>query len=531
MRFWGLAAAGAAGFGTLACGAGAQQPAGEPVEMSVAADEPGATIDRHIFGQFAEHLGYGIYGGVWVGPDSQIPNVRGIRSDVVGALRALKVPNVRWPGGCFADEYHWRDGIGGPEARRATTNANWGDAGEPNTFGTDEFMDFVDQIGSEAYLSVNVGSGTVGEAADWLAYMTAPAATAAGHDRAANGHAEPYKVRFLGLGNESWSCGGAMRPVYYTDLMKRFARFVRNYRPEQMAAGEEPMQRIAVGPGDESTDYTEAVMQAWKSHDWAWSIEGISLHRYTTGGWPPSYPSTDFDTGAYARLVAETLTMDDFIARNSAVMDKYDPAKEVFLSVDEWGVWLAPEPDTNPGFLIQQNTMRDAVIAALNLNIFARHADRVKVANIAQMANVLQAMILTDGDRMVLTPTYHVFRMYVPFQDATFVPVSLDAGEVRVGDVALPRLDAIAARDSHGRLWLAVTNLDPEQSARVAARIEGAAPIGASGEELTAERVDSHNTFENPEVVTPRAAAAEVRGGMVMLDLPAKSVTVLQIAQ
>lgn len=511
----------------LAAPAFAQAKADAPIAVRIEAGTPGAKIDRNIFGQFAEHLGSGIYGGVWVGKDSPIPNVRGIRTDVVKALRDIKVPNVRWPGGCFADEYHWRHGIGPVEGRRKTINSNWGGAVEPNTFGTDEFMDFVDQIGSDAYISVNVGSGTVQEAAEWVEYMTADPETTAGKERAANGHREPYKIKYLGLGNESWSCGGAMRPEYYADEMKRYARFVRNYNPKQ--TGADAMQRIAVGPDQGKPAYTEAVMAAQKGHDWAWNIEGLSLHSYTTGGWPPSYSSTKFDETAYAKLLKETLGMDGLITKHAAIMDKYDPEKKVPLAVDEWGVWLAPLEGTNPGFLVQQNSMRDALVAALNLNIFARHADRVRITNIAQMINVLQAMILTDKDKMVLTPTYHVYKMYLPFQDATFVPVSFDAGTYTQGDITLPRIDAIAARDTQGKLWLAVSNLDPVKSAGIRADIAGVKAASATGQVMTAPRVDSINTFDAPNAVVPKPYSAKAGAGGLMLQAPPKSVMVIRL--
>ncbi|PIB93271.1 alpha-N-arabinofuranosidase [Caulobacter sp. FWC2] len=505
----------------------AQAKADAPIAVRIEAGAPGAKIDRNIFGQFAEHLGSGIYGGVWVGKDSPIPNVRGIRTDVVKALRDIKVPNVRWPGGCFADEYHWRHGIGPVEGRRKTINSNWGGAVEPNTFGTDEFMDFVGQIGSDAYISVNVGSGTVQEAAEWVEYMTADPETTAGKERAANGHREPYKIKYLGLGNESWSCGGAMRPEYYADEMKRYARFVRNYNPKQ--TGADAMQRIAVGPDQGKPAYTETVMAAQKGHDWAWNIEGLSLHSYTTGGWPPSYSSTKFDETAYAKLLKETLGMDGLITQHAAIMDKYDPDKKVPLAVDEWGVWLAPLEGTNPGFLVQQNSMRDALVAALNLNIFARHADRVRITNIAQMINVLQAMILTDKDKMVLTPTYHVYKMYLPFQDATFAPVSFDAGTYTQGDITLPRIDAIAARDTQGKLWLAVSNLDPVKSASIRADIAGVKAASATGQVMTAPRVDSINTFDAPNAVAPKPYTAKAGAGGLVLQAPPKSIMVIRL--
>jgi len=515
-------------FLAAAISAQAQPPANSgPVALVVHDRQAGPTISRDIFGQFAEHLGTGIYGGVWVGEDSDIPNVRGMRTDVVSALRALRVPNVRWPGGCFADEYHWRDGIGPRAQRPVTLNPNWGGVTESNHFGTHEFFDFVEQIGSEAFVSVNVATGSPQEAASWLEYMTATQPTNLVRERTANGRERPYNIRFLGLGNETWGCGGAMTAAHYVEEMKSYARFARNFNPAQTGAN--AMRRIAVGPDGQSTAYTEAVMEAWKNKVWSWDIEGLSLHFYTVGGWPPRYNSFQFGEREYAALIADTLTLDRLIRTHAEIMDRHDPEKRVGLYVDEWGVWLAPLPDTNPGFLAQQNTMRDAVIAALNLNIFARHADRVRGANIAQMVNVLQAMILTDGPRMVLTPTYHVFHMYLPFQNATFVPLELDAGTYTQGDVTLPRLDAVAARDAEGALWLAVTNLDPERAAQVDIDVDGMDVASASGQVLTAPRVDAHNTFDAAETVRPREISVQARGGALRLDLPGKSVTVVRL--
>ncbi|MBL8219964.1 MAG: alpha-N-arabinofuranosidase [Bryobacterales bacterium] len=474
----------------------------QPVQLTVEAGKPGPKIDRNIFGQFAEHLGHGVYEGIWVGPDSKIPNTRGIRNDVVTALRALKVPNVRWPGGCFADEYHWRKGIGPFAQRPATLNPNWGGVIEPNTFGTHEFMDFIAQIGSRAYLSINVGSGTVAEAADWLEYLTAAQPTALAKERAANGHAAPYEIPYLGIGNESWDCGGNMTPDFYLSQMKMYARFVRNFNPAQQKSNE--MLKIAVGPNDSKFEWTEAVMKAYQARQWSWDMHGLSLHSYTVVKWPPAYASTGFSAAEYARVLKSTLVMEDLVTKHSAIMDKYDPQKRVALVVDEWGAWYAKLPGSPEGFLMQQNSLRDAVLAALNLNIFARHADRVRMANIAQMINVLQAMIFTEKEKMLLTPTYHVFRMYVPFQDATFVPVTFDAGRYTQGDIQLPRADAIAARDTAGKLWLAVTNVDPEKPLELEVSLPGVSPKGASGETLTGPQVDSVNTFTAPNTVRPQ---------------------------
>lgn len=502
----------------------------QKIELTVDATKSGAKIDRHIFGQFAEHLGHGIYDGIWVGPDSPIPNTRGIRNDVVAALKAIKVPDVRWPGGCFADEYHWRNGVG-PQ-RAVTLNPNWGGVIEPNTFGTDEFMDFMNQIGSEAYVSINVGSGTPREAAEWLEYMTTAQATTLEKERAANGHPAPYKVGFLGIGNESWDCGGNMSPEYYLDQMKVYSHFVRNFNPAQQE--KDQMLKIAVGPGGDGprwTEWTDTVMKAYQHHSWSWDINGLSMHSYTVVKWPPSYASVGFGETEYAQILKSTLEMDGLIREHSAIMDKYDPEKKVALVVDEWGGWYAPLPGSNPGFLVQQNSMRDAILAALNLNIFARHADRVRMANIAQMINVLQAMILTDNERIVLTPTYYVYKMYVPFQDSTFVPVTFDAGTYTHGDITLPRVDAIAAKDTAGKLWLEVTNLDPNQSVEIEASVAGIAARSAAGETLTAPKVDSVNTFDAPGTVVPKAVSAKVQGGKLMLRLDPKSVTVLSIEQ
>lgn len=495
--------------------------ADEVIRLTIKESASGPTIDRHLFGQFAEHLGRGVYEGIWVGRDSKIPNTRGIRNDVVAALKELHVPVVRWPGGCFADEYHWSKGVGPSDERPVTLNPNWGGVLESNAFGTDEFMDFAQQIGADPYISINVGSSTPEEAAAWLEYMTATKATTLAQQRARNGHAAPYGVAFLGVGNESWGCGGSMSPDHYVEELKRYSHFARNFNSSQ------PMQRIAVGSDGMDASYTEAVMKAWQHKPWSWDIEGVSLHAYTVGKWPPAYRATGFNEDEYASFLKETLRMEDQIRVSSAIMDKYDPAKKISLVVDEWGSWLAATPGSPPDFLEQQNSQRDALIAALNLDIFARHADRVRMANIAQMVNVLQAMILTDHDRILLTPTYYVFRMYVPFQDAILLPVSMDAGEYEHNGIVLPRLDVLAARTKEGKLWLAMTNVDARRHAVVQIIAGGVKKL--SGETLTAARFDSINTFADPRNVYPAHLSATSAGGQLHLDLPAHSVTVVAL--
>jgi alpha-N-arabinofuranosidase len=502
----------------------------DKVKISVDVSKTGPKIDRNLFGQFAEHLGHGVYEGIWVGPDSKIPNTRGIRNDVVAALKAIRVPNVRWPGGCFADEYHWRKGIG-PE-RVVTLNPNWGGVIEPNTFGTHEFMDFLDQIGAEAFLSVNVGSGTPQEAAEWLEYLTTAQPTTLSKERAANGHPAPYKIAYLGIGNESWDCGGNMTPDYYLSQLKIYSRFVRNFNPAQ--SGNNQMLKIAVGPGANEPrfiEWTDAVMKAWQNRQWSWDLHGLSLHNYTVINWDKKFASVGFGESEYGQILKATLEMENLVSRYSAIMDKYDPEKKIALVVDEWGAWYAPLRGSNPGFLVQQNSIRDAILAALNLNIFARHGDRVRIANIAQMINVLQSVIMTDKEKMVLTPTYYVYKMYVPFQDATFVPVAFNAGTYTHGDISLPRVDAIAAKDAKGKLWLEITNLDPNKPVEIEASVAGFNARSATGETLTAPKVDSVNTFETPTTVVPKRVSARVEARILSLRLEPKSITVISIDQ
>ncbi|WP_232468413.1 alpha-N-arabinofuranosidase [Alkalitalea saponilacus] len=496
-----------------------------PVKITINPDEEGPVINRNIFGHFAEHLGFGIYGGIWVGPDSHIPNTRGIRNDVVEALKEIKVPNVRWPGGCFADRYHWREGIGTPEERRVRINVSWGGAVEPNTFGSHEFFDFLNQIGSEAFVSANVGSGSVKDASDWLEYLTATG-TALGDERARNGNPEPYGVLFWGIGNETWGCGGPFTPEEYITELKRHLTFTSNYNPNVNT------QFVAVGPDsfDEySFGYTEAIMEAWADRTWTWDIQGLAIHNYTRGGWPAEIPATGFNELQYAEVIEEALGMDQYIANNRAIMDKYDPDTEVSILVSEWGSWLAPTEGTEPGFLIQQNSQRDAVIAALNFNIFTRHAERVHGANLAQMVNVLQSVIHTEDEKMVLTPTYHAFRMYVPFQDATRLAINFDPGVYQVGDISLPQVDAIAAKGKDGQIYVAITNIDPNNRASFDLSLDGYSIRNVKGETLYANAIDAVNTFENPNNVKPKEIKAQASRNKVSVTVQPQSVTILSI--
>jgi alpha-N-arabinofuranosidase len=497
----------------------AQDDTGIKAELTIHADQPQWKIDRGIYGQFAEHLGHGIYGGLWVGEDSPIPNTRGLRKDVVAALKNLKVPVVRWPGGCFADEYHWRAGIGPREQRPVSVNTNWGNVTDANAFGTHEFMDLMEQLGSEAYVSVNVGSGTPQEARDWVEYMTSDSDSTLANLRRRNGRDKPWQVSFLGVGNEPWGCGGNMRPEYYADEYRRYQSFLHS------ANGN--IARYASGANVDDYQWTEVLMRQAGT-----LMDGISLHYYTipSGRWTHKGAATGFDEAAWAMTLNRTLRMQELLQKHGAVMDRYDADKKVALAVDEWGTWYDVEPGTNPGFLSQQNTLRDAMVAALNLNIFHAHGDRVKMANIAQMVNVLQAMILTDGGRMLLTPTYHVFEMYKVHQDATYLPVDVASPPYRFGDVSIPAISASASRDAAGKLHVSLVNVDPHRRAQLAVHIAGLNAAHVSGRVLSAAAMDAHNSFDQPDALNPATFTdARFAQGILRLNLPPQSVVVLEL--
>jgi alpha-N-arabinofuranosidase len=502
------------------CFANGAARAAVQVEGTIQADKPGAVMSRNVFGQFAEHLGFGIYGGIWVGEDSKIPNTRGYRNDVVAALKRLEVPVVRWPGGCFADEYHWREGVGPRDKRPVRVNTHWGGVEEPNSFGTHEFLDFAELIGADAYVSGNVGDGSPEEMAQWVEYMTSDTRSTLANERRKNGRDKPWKVPYFGIGNELWGCGGNMRAEYAADLYRRYQTFVKS----------PPGQRIQkIAPGANTSDYhwTEVMMREARD-----LVSGVSLHYYTSPGpnWNTKRSSTDFGEDDWAETLSDALYMNELITKHSAVMDKYDPEKKVGLMVDEWGTWYTGLPGVNPGFLYQQNSLRDALVAAIHLDIFSAHAERVKMANIAQMVNVLQAMILTQEDKMLLTPTYHVFEMYKGFKDAAVVPVDISAPAYKHGEFEMPAVHAAAARARDGRLHVALTNLDPTEAARLSLKIAGAQVRLADGTLLTAPAMSSINTFDKPDTVKPQPfKGARVSGERLQVELPAKSVVVLTL--
>jgi alpha-N-arabinofuranosidase len=485
------------------------------------ADQGKQKISRHIYGHFAEHLGRCIYEGLWVGEDSPIPNTRGIRDDVVSALKKLEMPNLRWPGGCFADTYHWKDGIGPRSDRPDIVNIHWGGTTENNHFGTHEFFDLCSMLETEPYICGNVGSGTVREMAEWLEYITMAGSSPMQRLRAANGRKDPWDITYWAVGNENWGCGGNMAPLQYAYEFRRYQTYCRHF-------GGKKLYKIACGQNDE---WNEVLMREAGRF-----MDGLSVHYYTfMKDWDHKGAATGFPASEWYSTLKSALGLEDFIERTETIMDRYDPARRVGMIVDEWGTWHIVESGTNPGFLYQQNTIRDAVVAGLSFDIFHRHAERVHMANIAQTVNVLQAMILTEGPKMVLTPTYHVFEMYKVHQDATLLPLHLDCDRLTREGVELPRLSASASRDAEGRTHLSLCNLSAEEGTEVRIELRGfaaggaGAPVSARGRLLSAPEMDSRNDFERPNEVAPVDYEAKVEGGKLLAKLPPMSVAVLEI--
>lgn len=486
------------------------------------ADQGKQIIYKEIYGQFAEHLGSCIYGGLWVGENSNIPNINGYRKDVFEALKNLKVPVLRWPGGCFADEYHWMDGIGPRDKRPTMQNNNWGGTIENNSFGTHEFLNLCEMLGCEPYISGNVGSGTVEELAKWVEYMTSGGNTPMAKLRRENGRDKPWHVKFLGVGNESWGCGGNMRPEYYSDLFRRYSTYCRNYDGNQL-------YKIASGASDYDYNWTKVMMNNVGHH-----MDGISLHYYTVTGWNGSKGSaTKFNNDDFYWTMGKCLEIENVINKHCAIMDKEDPKKQIGLLVDEWGTWWDEEPGTIKGHLYQQNSMRDAFVAALTLNVFHRHTDRIRMANIAQVVNVLQSMILTnDKGQMVLTPTYHVFEMYKKFQDATYLPTDLKCDSMNVpGNRNIPIVSASAAREKDSNtIVISLVNVSLDKAQDISLNIEGAKTNTVSGRILTCKNIKDYNDFDNPNLVKPAIFSdAKVSKNGLKVKIPARSVVVLEL--
>jgi alpha-N-arabinofuranosidase len=487
----------------------------------VNADAGKDTISRHIYGHFSEHLGKCIYGGFYVGEDNRrIPQTRGMRNDVVAALKKIRIPNLRWPGGCFADTYHWKDGVGPKSQRPTIVNTWWGGVTEDNSFGTHEFLDLCEQLGTEPYITGNVGSGTVQELSQWVQYVNFDGKSPMSGLRAANGRDHPWRVRFWGVGNETWGCGGNMTAEYYANVYRTYATFMPS------GWGDSRLFRIASGANSADYRWTEVLMRDIPLG----LVEGIALHHYSVIDWSKKSSATGFTEQEYALTMQRALMMDELVSRHSTIMDRYDPQKRVALVVDEWGGWYDVEPGSNPGFLYQQNSMRDAMIAGTTLNIFNAHCARVRMANLAQTVNVLQAVILTDEERLVLTPTYHVMEMYTVHHDAVHLPAEVRGATYTSGSITLPALSASASRDRQGIIHLSLVNIDPGKPQEVTVDIRGAIFSTATARVLKSARIQDHNTFDQPDRVTPVAfKGLRMDGSTLRVQLPPCSIVVLAL--
>lgn len=487
-------------------------------------DQATDTIPAEIYGQFAEHLGCCIYGGIWVGEDSPIPNTQGYRNDVLAALQNLHIPVLRWPGGCFADDYYWRDGIGPRSQRPRMVNTYWGGTTEDNSFGTHEFLNLCELLGCEPYVSMNVGSGTPREAAEWVEYMTSNDDAPMANLRRQNGRDKAWNVHYIGIGNESWGCGGQMRPEYYADLYRRYAEYTRSFSGNTL-------YKIASGASDYDYHWTEVMMQRVGQR-----MNGLSLHYYTVLGWEGSKGSaTQFDEDGYWWTLGKCLGIEPVLKRHCDIMDEYDPQRRVRLLVDEWGTWFDEEPGTIPGHLFQQNTMRDAMVAALSLNTFHRYIYRVGMTNIAQVVNVLQAMILTRGDSMLLTPTYHVFDLYKVHRNALSIPLLTETAEMCAAsgaNAAVPQVSATASRDRNGQLHISLANTSPNKAEQVEIDLSGipADKQHLSARILHADTPQAHNTFDHPENLSLcDFRDMHIRNGKLLVTLPKLSIVTIAL--
>lgn len=490
-------------------------------KVTINTDWAKTKISKHIYGHFAEHLGNCIYGGMYVGENNtKIPNTNGVRNDVIIALKDLKVPNLRWPGGCFADTYQWKDGIGLKTKRPTMINAWWGGVTEDNSFGTHDFLDLCERIGAEPYLSGNVGSGSVKDLSDWVTYVNHKKNSPMSNLRIQNGREMPWNVKFWGIGNEAWGCGGNMTADYYTNIYRQYATFMTDW------GGSGEMFRIASGASDDNYAWTETLMKNIPQN----MVSGVAVHHYSVLSWSQKGPAVDFTEEQYFNTMVEAHKMEEFVTRHANIMDKYDPTKKIAMVVDEWGGWYDVEKGTNPGFLFQQNTMRDAMIAGMTLNIFNNHADRVRVANLAQIVNVLQAVILTKEEKMLLTPTYHVMKMYNVHQDATLVPINLETEFYEFQGKKLPAVSVSASKDDTGSMNISLTNIDYSKAREVTLNLRGEDFSKVTGTILASNKINDYNAFETPnKIVTKSFNGAKLDKNQLKITIPAFSVIVLNL--
>lgn len=477
-----------------------------------------APINPNIYGHFAEHLGTCIMDGIWVGIDSKIPNTNGMRIDVIEALKKINVPIIRWPGGCFADDYHWMDGVGPRETRPRTVNTNW-DAIETNEFGTNEFMEFCKLIKCEPYIVGNVGSGTVKEMRDWLEYMNYSGDSTLSRLRTKHGHPEPYNIKYFGIGNENWGCGGNMHPRYYAYEYKRYAQYAHSFNNENL-------YRIACGPPSINFYWTYKFFDCLCENMKIGCpfrlplLKGFALHYYCgTAG-----TATEYNEDQWFKLLRQARRMEPLIVWNKKIMNHYDKHRRVDLIVDEWGTWHKTMEGTNPKWLRQHNTIRDALVAAITLDIFNKHANIVAMSNIAQIINVLQAMIMTDGPKMHLTPNFYVYEMYAPHQGGESIKVNIKSASKH-------RVPLISGSCSikNDIATISLVNADPKNDIIVQIGLKGWKNSEIIGWKiLTAEDIHDYNSFDDPNRVKSEDRKIDNPFNF-KLELPQNSVNVVQI--
>jgi alpha-N-arabinofuranosidase len=508
--------------------------------------EPVGTIAPEIYGHFAEHLGGVVYDGIWVGENSKIANVNGIRKSLIDAFAKIKPSVVRWPGGCFADSYNWRDGIGPKNKRPRTTNF-WRDAREwpkdapdgpwkydTNQFGTDDFLRFCKLTGAQPYIAANLRSLPAKDFYEWVEYCNSPAGTTTLADmRAVNGERDGAKVRFWGIGNESWGCGGNFTPEEYAAEYRRFTAWAPRYGVD--------LAFIGAGPNGGDLDWTRrfftklnerralGAMWGWAMHHYSWNVSsGRTTDWFQGKGDAVNYPDEE-----WYEMLREADRIDGMIAECWSVMGEIDRNHRIKLVVDEWGTWFKSGSEVNNTHLLgQQSTIRDAVLAGLTLDTFHRHAEKIGMAAIAQLVNCLQSLFLAHEDKFVLTPTYHVFDMYAAHQGKTSVRTVVTAPRAnytRAGQPATIRGLNGSASLNGKQLVVTVTNSDPKSARETEIAVRGASVKSVKGTVLSASDIHAHNSFADPNQVTPKDAGARLSGSSLVHAFPPASVTKLEI--
>ncbi len=482
--------------------------------INVHLERPIGVISKHIYGHFAEHLGRCIEEGIWVGEESSIPNEAGVRKDMVAALRAIRAPIVRWPGGCFADAYDWRDGIGPRDQRPRRLNV-WWDKEEDNHFGTDEFVQFCRMIGAQPYICGNVGSGSPREMMQWLEYCNYAGNTTLAQERAANGSAEPYRIKYWGIGNENYGCGGAYDAAAYAREYRRYASYLRRMDPT--------VELIACGHSHEwNLEFLENIGRLD-------TLDHLSLHHYYGSG-----PARGFSTDEYYGLFPKALELEGRIVRDAELLDFFERgAGRIKLAIDEWGVW---HPEANPSSdHYQENTLRDAVCAAVLFDVFNRHCNVISMTNIAQIVNVLQCLIQTAAEKMWLTPTYHVYNMYQPHMNARAVEAEVECSTLDLTHDGKPySLPTLSASASVGQdkesVCVTFSNVHLRNEMEVTVRFRGVERLGSGRVRvLTARKADAVNGPDAPDAVAPQRGKLRRRGNTVVCTIPPHSMAALMV--